>query len=77
MSAADALDAMTSDRPYRKGMSMEVALEEISKGSSTHFHPDVAEAVLDAAQAGNLRIIQDRSMYVDAPVVGAFENPTE
>src|SRR5207248_1351494 len=34
-SAADAVDAMTSDRPYRKGMSMEVALEEISKGSGT------------------------------------------
>jgi putative nucleotidyltransferase with HDIG domain len=76
-SAADAIDAMTSDRPYRKGMSMEVALDEIAKGAGTHFHPDVAEAVLDAAHGGALKLIRDGSMYKDAPIVGAFENPTE
>src|SRR3979411_2705991 len=43
--AADAIDAMTSDRPYRKGMSLDVAVEEVREGAGTHFHPDVAEAV--------------------------------
>lgn len=76
VSAADALDAMTSDRPYRKGMSLEVALAEITKGAGTHFHPDVAEAVADAAHAGALKIIPQESLYEDAPVVGVFENPT-
>ena len=75
VSAADAIDAMTSDRPYRRGMSLEVALEEVRTGAGTHFHPDVAEAVLDAAANGTLKIIPQTSVHPDAPVVGAFENP--
>ena len=75
VSAADAIDAMTSDRPYRKGMSLEVALDEVRRGAGSHFHPDVAEAVLDAAAGGALRIIEQRSVHPDAPAVGAFENP--
>jgi HD-GYP domain-containing protein (c-di-GMP phosphodiesterase class II) len=76
VSAADAIDAMTSDRPYRKGMSLEVALEEVRQGAGTHFHPDVAEAVLDAAAGGTLKVIPQQSLNPDAPTIGAFENPT-
>ncbi|HEX6548297.1 MAG TPA: GAF domain-containing protein, partial [Candidatus Dormibacteraeota bacterium] len=75
VSAADALDAMTSDRPYRKGMSFEVALAEVTKGAGTHFHPAVAEAVIAAAKAGALKVLPQQSMYADAPLAGAFENP--
>ncbi len=75
VSAADAIDAMTSDRPYRRGMTLDVALEEVRRGAGTHFHPDVAEAVLDAAATGKLKLVEQRSMHPDAPVVGAFENP--
>jgi HD-GYP domain-containing protein (c-di-GMP phosphodiesterase class II) len=52
-----------------------VALEEVRNGAGTHFHPDVAEAVLDAAGNGTLKLIPQRSLHPDAPVVGAFENP--
>src|SRR5487761_1717091 len=52
VSAADAIDAMTSDRPYRKGMSLEIAVEQVRAGAGTHFHPNVAEAVLDAVTNG-------------------------
>jgi len=76
VSAADAIDAMTSDRPYRRGMSMQVAIEQVRAGAGTHFHPDVAEAVLDAVGTGSLKVITAESMYADAPAVGAFENPT-
>jgi HD-GYP domain-containing protein (c-di-GMP phosphodiesterase class II) len=76
VSAADAIDAMTSDRPYRKGMSLDVAIAQVREGAGTHFHPDVAEAVLDAAQSGLLNVIPQESLYRDAPVVGAFENPS-
>jgi HD-GYP domain-containing protein (c-di-GMP phosphodiesterase class II) len=75
-SAADAIDAMTSDRPYRRGMSMEVALDQVRQGAGTHFHPDVSEAVLDAAHNGTLKLIPQQSMYQNAPAIGAFENPT-
>ncbi len=47
LGVADAFDAMTSDRPYRAGMPLEQALEEIRKGSGKQFHPTVAQAFLD------------------------------
>ncbi len=76
VSAADAIDAMTSDRPYRKGMTMDVAVQQVREGAGTHFHPDVAEAVLDAIGNGTLKAIPQESLYRDAPTIGAFENPT-
>ncbi len=75
VSAADAIDAMTSDRPYRKALTLEVAVDQVREGAGTHFHPDVAEAVLDATRSGALKIIPQKSLYQDAPKVGAFENP--
>ncbi len=43
---ADTVDAMASDRPYRKGLSESIILEEIKKYSGTQFHPKVAETYL-------------------------------
>jgi len=42
----DTMDAMTSDRPYRKALSFETALEEIRICSGTQFDPRVASAFL-------------------------------
>jgi len=41
---ADAFDAMTTDRPYRKGMLPSQALEEIVAKSGKQFDPGVVEA---------------------------------
>jgi response regulator RpfG family c-di-GMP phosphodiesterase len=41
---ADALDAMTSDRPYRKALPWLAAAEEIEAQSGRHFDPQVVEA---------------------------------
>jgi response regulator RpfG family c-di-GMP phosphodiesterase len=41
---ADALDAMTSDRPYRQAMSWASARREILAESERQFDPDVVEA---------------------------------
>jgi HD-GYP domain-containing protein (c-di-GMP phosphodiesterase class II) len=35
----DSVDAMTSDRPYRDGLSLEVAIQELKKGAGTQFDP--------------------------------------
>jgi HD-GYP domain-containing protein (c-di-GMP phosphodiesterase class II) len=40
----DSYDAMTSDRPYRKAMSLEAALREIRKNAAIQFDPQVVEA---------------------------------
>ena len=42
----DAYDAMRSDRPYRKSMTMEAARAEIVRCNGTHFDPAVVDAFL-------------------------------
>lgn len=44
---ADTIDAMASDRPYRKGLPTDIIIDEITKYSGTQFHPLVAEAYLN------------------------------
>jgi len=43
---ADTLDAITSDRPYRKARSFDAAREEVLRCSGTQFDPAVVEAFL-------------------------------
>jgi len=46
VAVADAFDAMTSNRPYRKGMPVEIAFEEIQKQSGQQFDPQCASTFL-------------------------------
>jgi HD-GYP domain-containing protein (c-di-GMP phosphodiesterase class II) len=46
ISVVDAYDAMTSDRSYRKAMTREDALAEISKHSGSQFDPEIAALFL-------------------------------
>jgi putative nucleotidyltransferase with HDIG domain/excisionase family DNA binding protein len=43
---ADAFDFMKSDVPFRKGMSMDLCLKEIKKGSGTQFDPQIAKTFI-------------------------------
>lgn len=45
LAAADAFDAMTSKRPYRKPMSIQEALLEMKRCSGTQFDPDVVKVL--------------------------------
>lgn len=46
-SVVDTLDAMTSDRPYRKARSYDAARAEIRRYSGSQFDPDVVRAFLE------------------------------
>ncbi len=46
VAVADALDAITTDRPYRAARTMAEALEELRRGAGTHFDPEVVAAAL-------------------------------
>ena len=54
LAVADAFDAMTTDRPYRKGLSKEVAMEEIKKNRGTQFNPVPAKAMLELYKQGKI-----------------------
>ena len=43
ISVSDTYDAMTSDRPYRKGLDHEIAMNEINRCSGTQFDPEVVK----------------------------------
>jgi HD-GYP domain-containing protein (c-di-GMP phosphodiesterase class II) len=46
LAAADAYDAMTSDRPYRKAMPKETAVGILKKDKGTHFHPEISDILV-------------------------------
>src|SRR3989339_756704 len=52
---ADTFDAMTSDRPYRKGLPKDFAIDEIKKCSGTQFDPEVVVAFLTACEKGKIK----------------------
>jgi len=47
---ADAYDAMTSTRSYRKAVLQEVAFQELRDKSGTQFHPACVEALINAIE---------------------------
>ena len=48
LAVADAYEAMTSERPYRRAMNKKTALNEIERGEGTQFDSNVAEAFLSS-----------------------------
>lgn len=46
LAIADAYDAMTNDRPYRKAMTPQEALKEIKRNSGTQFDPELVEGFI-------------------------------
>lgn len=46
LAIADSFDAMTSDRSYRKALSLDQALSELEKGKGTQFDGDMVEVFL-------------------------------
>jgi response regulator RpfG family c-di-GMP phosphodiesterase len=52
LSVADAFEAMRSDRPYRRALPLETALEELSSNAGTQFDPDVVAAFISILESG-------------------------
>ena len=61
---ADTFDAMTSTRPYRNALPVQVAIDEIRRCTGTQFDPRLAEVFVELGERGIIR-------PVDGPIVPA------
>lgn len=59
IAVADAFDAMTSDRPYRRALPVGVAIQELKKNAGTQFAPDVVKAFVEKVllEGSNQRVL--------------------
>ncbi len=56
ISVADTFDAMTTDRPYRKGLPKEVALRELKDHAGIQFDANVVDAFIRAFRGGKVHL---------------------
>lgn len=56
LAVADAFDAMTSDRPYREGKTIDFAVEQIQSSAGTQFDPDLAYIFIDLVRCGEITL---------------------
>src|SRR5690606_32236126 len=72
---ADTIDAMTTNRPYRNALPLEVVLSELHKGRGTQFDPDLIELTVNSVTVR--RLISDPSTipeYLPQPQIRARAN---
>lgn len=68
---ADTVEAMTSDRPYRKALPIDVVIAEMHKYSGTQFDPVVVEAFLALLEdEGEAFISKDQKFDIYAFIEG-------
>ncbi|HJV66188.1 MAG TPA: HD domain-containing phosphohydrolase [Geomonas sp.] len=54
LAIADSFDAMTSDRPYRKALAMEVAIKELADNAGKQFDPALVPIFIELLQTPGL-----------------------
>ena len=54
----DTFDAIMSDRPYRRGATLSVALRELTENKGTQFDPDLVVAFLEVLRSGRVDLAQ-------------------
>ncbi len=64
VATADAFDAMTSTRPYRKALSLGIAISELQKGKGLQFDPNLVNTFIE------------NELYTRLPVTGALVGST-
>jgi response regulator RpfG family c-di-GMP phosphodiesterase len=70
--AADAIDAMTSGRPYRGNeLTLEAAVEELRRNAGTQFDADVVHAIVSATRDGDLYLLPHTTGQFAAVTGGA------
>jgi len=70
---ADTLDAMTTDRPYRKALSLSKALEEMARHAGRQFDPKLVELV---STSPSIRRLLGPQIIPGSPKVASMQQPS-
>ncbi|MDH3890912.1 MAG: response regulator [candidate division Zixibacteria bacterium] len=73
LTVADTLDAILSDRPYRKGADLEVAVNELVKYRSTQFDPAIVDVLLDLLRQGEIDFAAKYGREMDVSKIAALK----
>ena len=58
LAVADTFDAILSDRPYRKGQNLQVAVRELQNNRGTQFDPEIVDAFIWIIQQGKIDFVK-------------------
>jgi putative nucleotidyltransferase with HDIG domain len=67
IAVADCFDAMTSDRPYRKGMTADVAIGKMEECSGSQFDPHILRVFKTGCEGGRLSFYLNRQEKTPPP----------
>lgn len=68
ISVADTFDAMTTDRPYQKGMNFEDSVNRIKSFVGTRYDGKVVEAFVQACAEGKIRAVGSHPNNLQSPL---------
>ncbi len=63
VNVADAFDAMTTERPYRQGLTMEQAIAQLEEKAGTQFAKEVVEVIVKALREGLISVIKNEAPW--------------
>ncbi len=61
VNVADAFDAMTTERPYRAGLTMDQAVAQLTEKAGTQFAAEVVEVIVKALREGSMHVIKNEA----------------
>ncbi|TMQ50981.1 MAG: response regulator [Candidatus Eisenbacteria bacterium] len=63
VNVADAFDAMTTERPYRQGLTMEQAVAQLEDKAGTQFAKEIVEVMVKALREGRMQVLKNESPW--------------
>ena len=69
VAVADVFDAMTSDRPYRRGMPVEEVFNYMQERTGTYFDKACVEALITAYKNGQIQTQKEREKRIDHSIL--------
>jgi putative nucleotidyltransferase with HDIG domain len=71
LAIADSFDAMTSDRPYRKALPLDVAIKELVDNAGTQFDPSIVPIFVSLLETGEFPFFAKATTPLSAAAIAA------